>query len=113
VTGGENATTMRLAAVQIRSEPGQAEANWAHAAPFIDQAAAQGARLVVLPELFSCGYVASRAIWGYVASRAIWGNGRGPRRLARHGQLPAPTTGHDSLQVLAEAIDALARLRTP
>ena len=33
-------------------------------------------------------------------------------RLAHPGQLPAPTTGADSLQVLTEAIDALARLRT-
>jgi len=35
-----------------------------------------------------------------------------PLRLARPGQLPAPTTGNDSLQVLTDAIDALARLRT-
>ncbi|HEX4392455.1 MAG TPA: hypothetical protein VH084_13095 [Mycobacterium sp.] len=34
-------------------------------------------------------------------------------RLARPGQLPAPVTGDDSLQVLTEAIDQLARLRTP
>jgi hypothetical protein len=34
-------------------------------------------------------------------------------RLARPGQLPAPATGQDSLQVLDEAIDQLARLRTP
>jgi hypothetical protein len=33
-------------------------------------------------------------------------------RLARPGQLPAPATGDDSLQVLNEAIDSLARLRT-
>jgi hypothetical protein len=32
--------------------------------------------------------------------------------LARAGQLPAPTTGDDSLAVLTEAIDSLARLRT-
>jgi hypothetical protein len=35
-----------------------------------------------------------------------------PLRLARPGQLPAPTTGDDSLHVLNDAIDALARLRT-
>ena len=35
-----------------------------------------------------------------------------PLRLARPGQLPAPATGNDSLQVLSDAIDALARLRT-
>jgi hypothetical protein len=37
---------------------------------------------------------------------------RPPLRLARPGQLPAPTAGPDSLQVLDEAIDQLARLRT-
>ena len=36
-----------------------------------------------------------------------------PPRLTRPGELPAPATGHDSLQVLDEAIDQLARLRTP
>jgi hypothetical protein len=34
-------------------------------------------------------------------------------RLARPGQLPAPATGDDSLQVLEEATERLARLRTP
>ena len=38
---------------------------------------------------------------------------RPPLRLTRPGQLPAPVTGDDSLQVLNEAIDQLARLRTP
>ena len=38
---------------------------------------------------------------------------RPPLRLARPGQLPAPATVPDSLQVLDEAIDQLARLRTP
>jgi len=37
---------------------------------------------------------------------------RPPLRLARPGQLPAPATGDDSLIVLNQAIDALARLRT-
>ena len=37
---------------------------------------------------------------------------RPPLRLAHPGQLPAPATGDDSLTVLNEAIDALARLRT-
>jgi hypothetical protein len=34
-------------------------------------------------------------------------------RLARPGQLPAPATGDDSLQILNEATDRLAALRTP
>ena len=38
---------------------------------------------------------------------------RPPLRLARPGQLPAPATGQDSLHVLDDAIDQLARLRTP
>ena len=33
-------------------------------------------------------------------------------RLTRPGQLPAPQTGDDSLAVLNQAIDDLARLRT-
>ena len=38
---------------------------------------------------------------------------RPPLRPARPGQLPAPATGADSLGVLNQAIDDLARLRTP
>ena len=38
---------------------------------------------------------------------------RPPLRLTHPGQLPAPATGDDSLHVLAEAIEHLARLRTP
>ena len=38
---------------------------------------------------------------------------RPPLRLARPGQLPAPATDPDSRHVLDEAIDQLARLRTP
>jgi N-carbamoylputrescine amidase len=52
-----------LAAVQVTSQPGQIEANHRHATPFVERAAKAGARLVVLPELFSCGYIPNRAIW--------------------------------------------------
>lgn len=38
---------------------------------------------------------------------------RPPLRLTRPGQLPAPTAGDDSLQILNEAIDRLAAVRTP
>jgi hypothetical protein len=37
---------------------------------------------------------------------------RPPPHQARPGQLPAPVTSDDSLRVLNDAIDALARLRT-
>jgi hypothetical protein len=38
---------------------------------------------------------------------------RPPLRLTRPGQLPAPATGDDSLHILTDAIEHLARLRTP
>ena len=38
---------------------------------------------------------------------------RPPLHLTRPGQLPAPATGDDSLQVLTDAMGQLARLRTP
>ena len=38
---------------------------------------------------------------------------RPPLRLARPGQLPGPVTSDDSLQIFEEAIERLARLRTP
>jgi hypothetical protein len=34
-------------------------------------------------------------------------------RLTQPGQLPAPRTDNDSLDILSQAIDDLARLRTP
>jgi hypothetical protein len=34
-------------------------------------------------------------------------------RLARPGQLPAPSTGDDSHQILSQAADSLAQARTP
>ncbi len=37
---------------------------------------------------------------------------RPPLRLTHPGQLPAPTTGDDSLTVLSHAIDSLAQIRT-
>jgi N-carbamoylputrescine amidase len=61
--GNAGTMMMRVAAVQARSLPGQVEANLEHAARLTGQAAGQGARLVVLPELFSCGYLPSRAVW--------------------------------------------------
>ena len=37
---------------------------------------------------------------------------RPPLHLARPGQLPAPATGDDSLDILSQAIDSLAQART-
>jgi N-carbamoylputrescine amidase len=54
---------LTVAAVQMRSLPGQLRVNTAHADPLIERAASRGARLVVLPELFSSGYQPSSAVW--------------------------------------------------
>jgi N-carbamoylputrescine amidase len=62
MTGSTN-ETVKIAAVQVQSQPGEVEANLQHANPFVEEAAAQGATFVVLPELFSCGYVPNRSVW--------------------------------------------------
>jgi len=47
---------MKLALIQMQSSVGQVEENIAKASPLIDEACAQGARLLVLPEFWSTGY---------------------------------------------------------
>ncbi|MEP6666952.1 MAG: carbon-nitrogen hydrolase family protein, partial [Nocardioidaceae bacterium] len=47
---------LRVAAVQAESRAGDVEHNVATAAEWVGKAAAQGAQLVVLPELFLPGY---------------------------------------------------------
>jgi len=55
--------SITLGAVQVRSLPAQVEANLAHATPLIEAAAAEGAELIALPELFSSGYSPDRSVW--------------------------------------------------
>ncbi len=50
-------TTLRVAAAQLVSAPGDVESNVASAVRAVGEAAAQDARLLVLPELFLTGYV--------------------------------------------------------
>ena len=57
------ATLLRVAAVQPISQPGQRDANLRHAETLVEQAAAQGAQLVLLPELMPGGYCLTEAIW--------------------------------------------------
>ncbi len=58
-----DARRYRVAAVQLNAGVGDIEANNRRAAPFIEEAAGQGARLVVLPEAYSSGYLATAEIW--------------------------------------------------
>ena len=54
---------VRVAAVQMVSENGATEKNLAVATPLVADAAAQGAELVLLPELFAIGYELSEKAW--------------------------------------------------
>lgn len=54
---------VRIGVVQIDSQPGQVARNLAHAAEMVDAAARQGAQVVVMPELASCGYTLTEQIW--------------------------------------------------
>lgn len=47
---------LKVAAIQMDCQIGNVEANLAHAQELVEQAAAQGAQLIVLPELFNTGY---------------------------------------------------------
>jgi len=60
---------LKVAAIQTRSTPGDVEANIRQATLLVERAAAQGARVVVLPELFSCGYQPSKHVWAAAEPR--------------------------------------------
>lgn len=62
-TLGPESRTLRVAAVQMESKNGQIEANLEHALPFVDDAAGQGARFILLPEFLATGYIFTKAIW--------------------------------------------------
>jgi len=59
----DNPRTLRVAAIQMESQNGFVRENLEHAQPFVEQAAKQGARLIVLPEFMPTGYVFTTAIW--------------------------------------------------
>jgi N-carbamoylputrescine amidase len=52
-----------VAAIQINSKPLCTKENLAHAEVFVEQASAQGAELVLLPELMPGGYFLTEEIW--------------------------------------------------
>lgn len=57
---------LRVAAVQLESRLGEVEANLHHAEGLVTRAAAEGAVLVVLPELFNTGYLPNPDLWRHV-----------------------------------------------
>ena len=55
--------TLKLAAIQFRADPGDTLNNLSRAESLVLEAATQGARLVLLPELTPGGYVLTEEIW--------------------------------------------------
>lgn len=59
----DGARRITVAAVQCESKNGAIAHNLAHAEPFVAQAAAAGARLILLPEFLATGYIFTKQIW--------------------------------------------------
>jgi N-carbamoylputrescine amidase len=60
---------LRVAGIQAQASLGQTDKNLAHFTPLIEQAAQQGAKLIVLPELAASGYSMSKLIWNSAERR--------------------------------------------
>ncbi len=54
---------IQVAAVQLTSQEGAIQANLAHAAQLVEQAAGAGAGLILLPEFMPTGYLWNKSIW--------------------------------------------------
>lgn len=63
MTGENKAVKLRVAAIQMALRLGKVEENMRHAMPLIEQAAGQGAKLVVLPEMCMTGYAMTKQLW--------------------------------------------------
>jgi N-carbamoylputrescine amidase len=68
-TSNESIKSIRVAAVQAHSKLGETQANLERYTHLVEQAAGQGARLIVLPELAASGYSMSRLIWDVAERR--------------------------------------------
>ncbi len=55
--------TIKVAAIQFSADPGAIAGNLSRAELLVAQAAAQGARIILLPELTPGGYILTEAIW--------------------------------------------------
>jgi predicted amidohydrolase len=85
--------TVRVAAIQFVSEFGEPEANRARLTPLIREAAAAGAKIVVLPETAITGYMSAdiRTTWGVAGRDATPGlRTVSPERAAE--TVPGPST---------------------
>ena len=60
---GEPSRVLRVAVVQLACEVNDFAGNTSKAETFIERAAADGAQLVLLPELVPSGYILTEAIW--------------------------------------------------
>ena len=59
----EGKRIIKVAAVQMILTPGQFQENLEHATRLINQAAGEGAELILLPELMATGYILSSELW--------------------------------------------------
>lgn len=62
---GRETRTVRVGAVQMRSEIGKTRENLERAVPLIENAASQGAEVIILPEMAACGYTFSKDLWEF------------------------------------------------
>jgi predicted amidohydrolase len=99
---------LTVAAIQMDARVGAVAANLAHAERLVDKAAAQGAQLVVLPELFSTGYEYTDRNFGLAepldGRTGTW-IVETARRLGVHlvGTFPARVEGQDYITALLAA----------
>lgn len=57
--------SLKIAIIQTESKHGAIDDNLNRAGKLIEQAAKEGAKLIVLPELFACGYIPNPSLWQY------------------------------------------------
>ena len=92
---GAPPATVRVAAVQCSSELGDVAGNTKKLTTLVREAAAGGARIVVLPETAITGYVSQDLRWNWhVAGRPIDKAFRGKDPLPYAQTVPGPATDH-------------------
>ncbi len=95
VRGDDRPATVKVAAIQCSSDLGDVVANSAKLTELVRQAAAGGAKIVVLPEAAITGYISQDLAWNWhVPGRPIDRSfrGRDPAPIAQ--TVPGPATEH-------------------